>query len=91
MHLELRKALQKSVCGSDQGFIRDGVSQGLGVQHGLILVMSLSSIHSYLGTKDMWNFISTYFYNSKSRFHSSQIIGLYDYYNQRVNISLLFY
>lgn len=39
------------------------------LQQILILVISLGSIHSYLGTNYMWNFISINFYNCKSKSH----------------------
>ena len=59
----------------------------------LILVISLGSFHSYLGTKYMWNFICTHFHNGNQGpiKYSSEIIRLCGYYNQRANISLLFY
>lgn len=59
------------------------LAKALCVQKILILAISLDSIHSYTGTKYMWNFTTI---NLGPIHYSAEIIKLYEYYNQRANI-----
>lgn len=94
MQFELRKALQKCVCDSDQGFIRDVVSQARPYAfrkfsswlHPLVQFTTILVLHT-CGILFVLSFTTT---NRGPIQYSAEIIKPYEYYNQRANIFFLF-